>query len=124
MSPLHTTKDRIVLTAGLVAVFFIQTILAQTCSNTLRPQYNSPVVGGGWSYRLIANNFSRPRGIVFDQSGALLVVDSRVGIVRLNLADDGGTCLSVKSKTTVVDSPEARCPSPESPGYELIGSYS
>lgn len=97
---------RVACGAALALSLLFQSTLAQTCSNTLRPRYNNPVVAGGWAFRLVANGFTRPRGIIFDQSGALLVVDSRVGIVRLTLTDDGGTCLSVKTKTTVVNAPE------------------
>lgn len=107
MSTTKATRMRqVAYGAALTVAILIQSTLAQTCSSTLRPQYSNPVVAGGWSFRLVANGFTRPRGIVFDQSGALLVVDSRVGVVRLTLTDDGGTCLSVKNKTIVINAPE------------------
>jgi hypothetical protein len=78
----------------------------QNCVNTLHPNYNKPVVAGGWTYRLIASGFTRPRSIIFDQKGALLLVDSRIGIVHTTFEDYGGTCLSVSEKKVLIDSPD------------------
>jgi glucose/arabinose dehydrogenase len=97
---------RLLLCAALAAFLQMQLVFAQTCSNTLQPRYGPPVVAGGWAYRVLANGFTRPRGILFDQNGALLVVDSRVGIIHLSLTDNGGTCLSVARKTTLISSPD------------------
>ncbi|KAK7426010.1 hypothetical protein QQZ08_007458 [Neonectria magnoliae] len=86
------------------AVFFVSSAAAasDSCSNDLSVAYDNPVAADGWSYRLVANELDRPRGILFDTEGALLVVDSGVGIVHLSLQDDGGTCLQVKEKKTLV----------------------
>lgn len=73
------------------------------CSNDLKPGYDSPVPADGWSYRLIANGFTTPRGIRFDSQGALLVVEEGARITRVVLQDDGGNCFSVKSNNAVVD---------------------
>ncbi|KAK1672896.1 soluble quino protein glucose/sorbosone dehydrogenase [Colletotrichum godetiae] len=81
-------------------------VLAQDCRNTLKATYTSPIAAGGWTYRLIANGFTRPRSILFDDQGALLVVDANSGVKHLKLTDDGGTCLSVAEKQTIIDSPE------------------
>ncbi|CAI4219511.1 unnamed protein product [Parascedosporium putredinis] len=77
--------------------------LAQSCDVAeIKPDYDAPVAHGGWEYRIIANDLRRPRGIVVDSQGALLVVDSGVGIKRLVLDDKGGTCFSVKEQETLV----------------------
>ena len=68
--------------------------------------YPAPVAASGWSYRLVANGFTKPRGIAFDSAGALLVVDSGVGLARLTFHDEGGTCLSVANKTMLLESDE------------------
>lgn len=73
-----------------------------SCSNTLKVDYPAPVAASGWSYRLVANGFTKPRGIVFDKDGGLLVVDSGEGLVHLTLKDEGSTCLSVGDKKTLI----------------------
>jgi hypothetical protein len=75
---------------------------AQSCSNKLNVTYPAPVAASGWQYRLIANGFRRPRGIAFDSDGGLLVVESGVGLTHLTLNDEGGTCLTVASKKTLI----------------------
>lgn len=64
---------------------------------------------------MIAANLTKPRGIIFDQSGALLVVQQGSGIVRLTFTDYGGTCLVVNETATVVDNPDV------SLGLSLVG---
>lgn len=90
----------------LLSSLLLATTSAQGCSNSKEVDYQSPVAADGWSYRLIADDFRRPRGIVFDDDGHLLVVDSGVGIVRVQLKDDGETCISVEDKTTIVEDDE------------------
>lgn len=75
---------------------------AQSCSNNLSVTYPTPVAASGWQYRLIANGFTRPRGIAFDNDGGLLVVESGAGLTHLTLNDEGGTCLTVKSKKRLI----------------------
>lgn len=94
-----------VVLAGLTIV----TNLAQAkCSNDLKPGYDRPVPAEGWSYRLIANGLTTPRGIRFDSQGALLVVEEGARITRVVLQDDGGTCLSAKSNNAVVEDTSVR----------------
>jgi glucose/arabinose dehydrogenase len=73
-----------------------------SCPTVLQPKSGTPVVASGYSAQLIANGLTKPRGIIFDTSGALLVVQQNVGIVRLTWTDRGGTCLNVANKTTVI----------------------
>lgn len=61
------------------------------------------MVGSGWTAQLIANGLTKPRGIVFDNTGALLVVEQGVGILRVMFTDSGGTCLAVNQTSTLVD---------------------
>lgn len=76
---------------------------AQSVTCTLRPEYAAPVMADGWQSRLIATGLSRPRSIIFDTEGALLVVEQGGGIKHLKLADGNGTCLSVQSQTDLVN---------------------
>ncbi|KAF5662047.1 l-sorbosone dehydrogenase [Fusarium heterosporum] len=76
---------------------------AQECKfKSLNTSYPAPVTAPNWEYSVIANKLRRPRGLVFDTEGALLVIDSGNGIVRFELEDGGGTCLQVKKKTTLL----------------------
>ena len=75
---------------------------ADSCANTLSVSYPAPQVADGWTYRLIANGFTKPRGMVFDSEGGLLVVDAGSGLKHLTLKDDGGDCLTVNKQTTLV----------------------
>lgn len=88
---------------------------AGDCPTVLTPRFRAPVVGSGWTAQLIAANLTKPRGIIFDQSGALLVVQQGSGIVRLTFTDYGGTCLVVNETATVVDNPDV------SLGLSLVG---
>lgn len=90
----------IVAAAGLIG----RAVAADSCSNTLKVDYPAPVAADGWSYRLVATGFTKPRGILFDNDGGLIVVDSGVGLAHLALKDEGGTCVSVEKKTTLVES--------------------
>ncbi len=76
---------------------------ASACPTTLVPSYAPPVVGAGYAAQLIANNLQKPRGILFDSKGALLVVQQGGGIVHLTLDDLGGTCLSVSKTTSLIN---------------------
>ncbi|RSL38556.1 hypothetical protein CEP53_014771, partial [Fusarium sp. AF-6] len=71
--------------------------------NNLKTSYEAPVAADGWSYRLVASELSRPRGILFDTEGALIVVDTGVGLVHLELEDQGRTCLRVRKKTVLLE---------------------
>ncbi|KAF9763654.1 hypothetical protein IL306_003025 [Fusarium sp. DS 682] len=76
---------------------------AQQCSfKTLKTSYPAPATANNWNYSIIANELRRPRGILFDSEGALIVIDSGNGIIHFELDDEGGTCLQVKKKTTLL----------------------
>lgn len=96
------------LYSRLSAFFLFSLIsLASTqspCSNSLTPTYNTPALAAGWQATLIARGLSRPRSIVLDSLGHLLVLQQGVGIVNLQFNDAGGTCLSLVKQTTVISS--------------------
>lgn len=106
------------LRSALVAVWaasataqFIPSILGSRdgsgCPNTLAVSYPAPVAAKGWTYRLVAKGFKKPRSIVFDDNGGLLVVDAGVGLYRLTVdRDKGETCVVMSSPKTLVNSTE------------------
>lgn len=85
---------------------------ASACPTILRPSYDNPVVGSGWTAQLIAQGLTAPRGIAFDRSGALLVVQQGSGIVRMTFADNGGTCLVVNQTRALVNNTDVSEPFP------------
>ncbi|KAG4430398.1 hypothetical protein IFR05_014118 [Cadophora sp. M221] len=80
----------------------ILSVSAQSVQCTLQPSYATPVMADGWSSRLIVNGLRRPRSILFDTEGALLVVEQQVGIRHLRLVDGNGTCLGVGDERVLV----------------------
>ncbi len=90
--------------ALLLLLPYVPTVLARTpdCGNVLTPPYPYPVVGGGWTARLVATGLKDPRGLLFDPGGNLLVVERRAGIRRLSFDDGGGTCLVLAENTQVI----------------------
>jgi hypothetical protein len=96
--------------SSILAFLIIHVGFAQSaCSVSLTASYAAPSVAAGYEARLIANGLRDPRGIIFDKQGHLLVVEKGVGIVGLTLADDGGACLSVTSKDTIIDDTTVSC---------------
>lgn len=89
------------LATALLGVTLAQDVT--TCPTILTPSYNMPVVGSGWTAQIIANGLTKPRGIVFDANGALLLVQQGVGILRMTFVDNGGTCLVLHETTTLVE---------------------
>jgi glucose/arabinose dehydrogenase len=89
------------------------TSAAGACPTVLTPSYDAPVVGSGWTAQLIATGLDKPRGITFDQNGALLAVQQGSGIVRMTLTDDGGTCLAVNETSTIVENSDVRILGPK-----------
>jgi hypothetical protein len=89
-----------------VQLFYLlfQTSLAATPTCTLKPTYSAPVLSDGWQAQLIVQNLTSPRGVLFDGSGNLLVVQEGAGIVHLEFNDDGILCLDVAKKTFLVNS--------------------
>jgi len=69
---------------------------------SLTPSYPAPSVAPGYEARLIAQNLEKPRGIVFDSKGSLLVVERGKGISAHQLNYGEGSCVSVKKSTTII----------------------
>lgn len=86
--------------------FFVSPAVGQSspsCSTTLTPTNSiKPSIASGYRAALVATGLTKPRSIKFDNAGNLLVVQAGAGITSLQLQDNGGTCVSVKSKETVV----------------------
>lgn len=91
-------------------LFISGAVGASTCFTSLKPtNFIKPSVASGYEVALVATGLAKPRSIVFDTLGNLLVVQQGVGIVNLVFQDDGGTCLSVKSNRKVISNSDASC---------------
>lgn len=92
------------LPVQLLAIFALLSppVASQTSCSSLAPKNPNPSVAPGYKAQVIANGFTRPRSIIFDKSGNLLVLEGGVGVTALKLKDDGGLCLSVQSKSVVI----------------------
>ena len=86
--------------------FFVVPALGQSsssCPTTLTPTNSiKPSIASGYQAALVATGLTDPRSIEFDSAGNLLVIQAGAGIESLQLQDNGGTCVSVRSKKTVV----------------------
>lgn len=88
---------------GFCLLFLPGAIAASACSTSLTPTNSiKPSVASGYDVALVATGLAKPRSLLFDTLGNLLTVQQGVGIVNLQLQDDGGTCLGVKSSRTVI----------------------
>lgn len=76
---------------------------ASSCPTTISASVAAPSVAPGYEARLVASGLNKPRGIAFDSQGHLLVIEQTAGIVALNLADNGGVCVTSPSRSVVVN---------------------
>ncbi|KAK3316302.1 hypothetical protein B0H66DRAFT_576241 [Apodospora peruviana] len=89
--------------AAIAALLFALRAASQSCSNVPTASYPAPVVADGYNAQLIITGLSSPRGMIFDQKGALLVVEKGAGVTHITLQDNGGTCLSAGTTTRLID---------------------
>ena len=75
---------------------------SSSCASALQPSYPAPSLAPGYTAQLIAANLTKPRGLVFDSEGHLLVVQQQVGIVSLEIQDKGDRRLKVSQKSDVI----------------------
>lgn len=101
---MKTTAVLATAEAAAALLLYLPIVLAQApnCGDVLTPSYPAPVVGSGWTARLIVTGLKDPRGLLFDSSGNLLIVEQESGIRRLSFTDGGDTCLQVAENTQVV----------------------
>ncbi|KAF4595796.1 glucose/sorbosone dehydrogenase [Ophiocordyceps camponoti-floridani] len=81
------------------------------CPGKLQPEYSAPVAAAGWNYRLVARRLQRPRSLLFDSAGRLLVLDAGVGVLAMEVSEGSGetsACVVVSRPRLVVMGGEAR----------------
>lgn len=91
---------------------------SSSCSSSVTPSNGvKPSVASGYQVALVATGLTKPRSIQFDSLGNLLVVQDGAGVANLVFQDDGGTCLTVKSKRDVIKNNDVsvHCPVADPP---------
>lgn len=107
--PSYTSSS--LLLAVYSSLFSAWVVSGQTssCSTSLTPTNGiQPSVASGYHMALVATGLTKPRSVAFDTAGNLMVVESGAGVSKLALQDDGGTCLSVRERTVVIQNSEVR----------------
>ena len=88
-----------------LTALFLAAFAQKTCLKPLTPSY-AATVASGYRIGLVATGLARPRGILFDKAGHLLVVEAPKNgdpaISALSLNDGGGICVGEASRKTVV----------------------
>ncbi len=107
--------------AAAIAAFIYpaRSLASAACPTVLTSSsYESVVVGAGYTAQLIVQGLQSPRGIIFDQAGALLVVEQGSGIRHIVFnTDRNDTCLTTTKTTTLVSQSDVSCgPCPQ--GYQ------
>ncbi|KAF2745528.1 soluble quino protein glucose dehydrogenase [Sporormia fimetaria CBS 119925] len=83
------------------------TTAAPACSSTISAVHGDPSVAPGWRAQVVASGLNKPRSIVVDPAGRLLVVELGYGISRLNLDEGEGPCVrAAGEKEVVIEHPE------------------
>jgi glucose/arabinose dehydrogenase len=65
------------------------------------PKYAAPVVAKGFTARVVISGLTRPRGMIFDSEGNLLVVQNRKEITAFRMTNAGG-CVKTAGQRTVL----------------------
>ncbi|KAL9599310.1 MAG: hypothetical protein Q9219_003937 [cf. Caloplaca sp. 3 TL-2023] len=75
---------------------------SSSCQDELHPSYPAPKLAPGYKAQLIFRNLTKPRGLIVDSNGHLLVVQQQAGITSLSIEDQGNHCLKVSQNTSVI----------------------
>lgn len=99
---MHTYSQLFAVLAFGEAFALAATTKAKTCTTSLPLKYAAPSLASGYVARLVATGLTTPRSIKFDTNGALLVVESGVGVTALTLDESNPSCVIEKSRKVVV----------------------
>jgi glucose/arabinose dehydrogenase len=67
-----------------------------------------PSIASGYSMQVVATGLSKPRGIILDQAGNLLVVEQGRGAISAHTLRDNNGCVSIGSSSDVTPSMDVR----------------
>lgn len=108
-----------VLQSFVVALAAVaQTAVAATACPGPAPASN-PQTADGVAFKVLQNGLARPRGVVMDSAGNLLVVEAKgKGVTRVVLDDADGLDVCVSSSAQLIDDGTVSCFSPTWPVKE------
>jgi glucose/arabinose dehydrogenase len=99
-----STPRLLTLTLLAAAASLVTAQGSSECSiEEIRSSYPTPDVSDGWGFRVVASELTRPRSILFDSDGALILLDVGSGILHIDLDDQGDTCVGVSKQTTLLE---------------------
>lgn len=78
------------------------TASASACASTIQPKNAAPSVASGWRANVVASQLTKPRGVLFDSEGGLLVVEQDRGISRLTFNQDQGACVRSEGDVALI----------------------
>jgi glucose/arabinose dehydrogenase len=91
------------LTAFAVLVqVHIATSQSSCTISTSSASYAAPSMAPGYTGRIVASGLTKPRSLLFDSNGNLLVVESGKGISVITLDDAGGSCVGIAKVETII----------------------
>jgi hypothetical protein len=86
----------------LLTLPLIIPVTAARCSSTsASTAYAVPSIASGYTFQVLRGNFRRPRHIVFDTLGNLLVSGGPNGIVGLRPREDKHGCIEIQQEIVV-----------------------
>ena len=89
----------------LLVAFVFPSFGVAACTGQATPVNGiRPNVASGWEWAVVATGLNNPRSIAFDLQGRLVVVARGTGVAVLELNDHGGTCVTEKSRNTIINS--------------------
>ncbi|KAK0103003.1 hypothetical protein ONS95_000813 [Cadophora gregata] len=91
-------------TRNILALGTVLLGVAEAATCDLTNNFAEPVLAKGWEHKLIAKGLTKPRSILFDSEGNLLVIQQGAGLIHLAFDDGGSTCLDVAMKTFLINS--------------------
>ena len=89
----------------LFVLFALPSLGLAACTAQATPVNGiNPAIASGWEWAVVATGLNNPRSITFDLQGRLVVVTRGTGVAVLELNDNGGTCVTEKSRNIIINS--------------------
>lgn len=89
--------------ALVAAAAYLPAATAQSACSAATPSYAAPSVAAGWEATLVGTDLESPRGLLFDSSGNLLVVEQRAGVVSYAVGSDDAGCVQLSDRKEVIE---------------------
>jgi glucose/arabinose dehydrogenase len=84
------------------SLLFASLAVAQSCPGYSVPSTGAPKVAKGFTANVILRGLTKPRGMVVDPQGNLLVVESGKGVSAYTVKDGANGCVSLGPRVSIV----------------------